>query len=210
MACIAPFEARTTRYEHWFMRHRAAYESEVNALKELVPREGRGLEIGVGTARFAEPLGIRFGIDPSLAMLRHAAPRGVAAACGVAESLPFREGVFDHVLIVTTVCFVDDARAMLLEARRALNPEGAAVVGFIDRTSALGRRCDAHRQERVFYRDATFYSAEDVCGLPADAGFGGFVWRQTLTRSLRGTLAIDASFPGFGTDACVAVRAVKR
>src|SRR5690606_16354886 len=118
--------------------------------------------IGVGTGRFAKPLGIAIGIDPSLKMLARARNRGVGVVCRVAEALPFRDEVFDHALIVTTICFVDDARAMLAEARRVLRPEGAVVIGFIDRTSRLGRHYEAHRDESVFYRDAVFFSADEV------------------------------------------------
>jgi ubiquinone/menaquinone biosynthesis C-methylase UbiE len=139
MARIAPFESHTRRYESWFAQHEAAYLSELRVVRELLPDPGLGLEIGVGTGRFANPLGIAIGTDPSLRMLEHARRRGIAAVCAVAEALPFRHDVFDHALIVTTICFVDDARAMLSEACRVLKPEGALVLGFIDRTSRLGR-----------------------------------------------------------------------
>ena len=124
MARIAPFESHTQRYERWFAQHQAAYLSELRALREVLPDPGLALEIGVGTGRFAEPLGVAIGIDPSLRMLEHARQRGISVVCAVAEALPFRHDVFDHALIVTTICFVDDARAMLAEACRVLKAEG--------------------------------------------------------------------------------------
>lgn len=209
MARVAPFEAHTERYERWFAHHRPAYQSELRALGELLPCPGLGLEIGVGTARFAGPLGIGIGIDPSLRMLRHALQRGIRAACAVAEALPFRDGVFDHVLIVTTICFVDDARAMLVEASRVLKPQGAVILGFVDRTSHLGRHYMAHQHESVFYREAVFYSADEVRGLLSETGFDEPTWRQTLTKSLAETTGIEPPHPGFGAGAFVAVRAIK-
>jgi SAM-dependent methyltransferase len=209
MARIAPFETHTRRYERWFGRHEAAYLSELRVLHELLPASGVGLEIGVGTGRFAEPLGIRVGIDPSLRMLGHARRRGIKVVCAVAEALPFRHGVFDHALIVTTICFVDDARAMLLEACRVLKPEGALIIGFIDRTSRLGRHYEAHRHENVFYRDAVFFSADEVDRLLSETGFGERTWRQTLTKPLAETVEVEPSRPGFGDAAFVAVRALK-
>lgn len=80
MAKVAPFEAHHERYERWFEEHRAAYVSELLALRALVPWEGHGLEIGVGTARFAAPLGVPVGLDPSDAMLARAAARGIEAS----------------------------------------------------------------------------------------------------------------------------------
>jgi len=209
MVRIAPFERHTRRYERWFGRHEAAYLTELRVLRELLPDPGLGLEIGVGTGRFAQPLGIAIGVDPSINMLAHARQRGIKVVCAVAEALPFRQGVFDHALIVTTICFVDDARAMLSEAHRVLKPDGALVLGFIDRTSRLGRHYEAHRHESVFYRDATFFSAAEVDGLLSETGFGERTWRQTLTKPLFEMVEVEPSRPGFGDAAFVAVRTVK-
>lgn len=207
MARTKPFDEHSERYESWFVRHDVAYRSEKMTLRELVPDPGFALEIGVGTGRFAEPLGVQVGLDPSFAMLGRARGRGIAAICGVAEALPFRAAVFSTVLIVTTICFVDDARAMLDESRRVLKPGGAVVIGFIDRESSLGRHYLAHQHENVFYRDATFFSARDVGALLDSAGFGTRDWRQTLFGPLDKMDAVEAPRPGFGEGAFVAVRA---
>ena len=76
MARTAPFDAHHERYAQWFEEHRAAYVSELLALRAFVPWEGTGLETGVGTGRFAAPLGVPVGLDPSDAMLARAAARG--------------------------------------------------------------------------------------------------------------------------------------
>jgi hypothetical protein len=88
-----PFESHVDRYERWFDRYPAAYRSELRAIGELLPPGGLGLEIGVGTARFAEPLGIQIGIDPAGAMFRYACRRGIKAARRH-ESLFYRDAVF--------------------------------------------------------------------------------------------------------------------
>ena len=175
------------------------------ALKNLIPDPGFALEIGVGTGRFAEPLGIRIGLDPSLTMLHRARRRGIAAVCGIAEALPFRSTAFSTVLIVTTICFVDDARAMLSEARRVLEPGGAVVIGFIDRDSPLGQHYLARQHENVFYREATFVSAKEVDVLLDDAGFGARRWLQTLFTPVEKIEAIEPPRPGFGEGMFVAV-----
>jgi SAM-dependent methyltransferase len=209
MARIAPFESHTERYERWFVQHEAAYLSELHVLRELLADPGLALEIGVGTGRFAQPLSIAIGVDPSINMLAHARRRGIRVVCAVAEALPFRRGVFDHALIVTTICFVDDVRAMLSEACRVLKPDGTLVIGFIDRTSRLGRHYEAHRHESVFYRDAAFFSADEVDGLLSETGFGERTWYQTLTKPLPEMIEVEPSRPGFGDAAFVAVRAIK-
>lgn len=207
MPRTSPFESHCGRYDDWFEQHRASYMSELLALRPLVPWDGRGLEIGVGTARFAGPLGVRIGVDPSMQMLARASSRGVAAVGGIAEALPFASKTFDFVLIVTTICFVDSPSAMLAEARRVLRPHGTLVIGFIDRESSLGRYYVAHRSESVFYRDAIFYSVAEVDRLLGQAGFTVRTWGQTLTRPRPDATEIEPLRPGNGRAAFVVVDA---
>jgi diguanylate cyclase (GGDEF)-like protein/PAS domain S-box-containing protein len=202
----APFDAHHRRYENWFATHPAAYCSELLAVRALLPWEGTGLEIGVGTGRFAAPLGVRVGVDPSAAMLEYARARGIRVVRGVAEQLPFAAGSFDYALIVTTICFVDDADAMLREARRVIKPEGCLVIGFIDRDSALGQEYLARQAENVFYREATFYSVTEVERLLRDSGFPCQVWVQTLSRLLPEMNEIEPLRTGSGTDGFVVVK----
>lgn len=209
MARTASFEANVERYEQWFERHDAAYRSEVAALRRIVPASRLALEVGVGTGRFAEPLGIAVGLDPSPRMLAGARTRGIIAVRGVAEALPFRDGVFDLVLIVTTICFVDDALAMLREAGRVLSEDGSLIVGFIDRESPLGRYYQDHRLESPFYRDAVFFSAAEIWGLLAETGFSAREWVQTLLAPLAQVTGVEHPLAGHGEGAFVAVRAGK-
>jgi len=207
MARTAAFEANTERYEQWFERHDVAYLSELAALRQLTPLVRLDLEIGVGTGRFAEPLGIAVGLDPSPKMLACARARGINTVRGVAEALPFRGGIFDLVLIVTTICFVDDVHAMLREAGRVLSADGSLVVGFVDRESRLGRYYQDHRVEGPFYRDAIFYSAREVEGLLAETGFSAREWVQTLSAPLAQVTGVERPTSGHGNGAFVAVRA---
>lgn len=207
LAKSAPFEAQHQRYDTWFERHAAAYHSELLAVRALLPWQGLGLSIGVGTGRFAAPLGIRVGIDPAREMLDYAVERGLLAVQGVAEQLPFADACFDYALSVTTLCFVDDAHAMLAEAFRVIKPGGHLVLGFIDRESRLGQRYLAHQAENVFYREATFFSAEDAGRLLVDTGFTEPAWLQTLSRPLEETRSIEPLRSGYGEGAFVVVRA---
>lgn len=209
MPRITAFEAHSERYEAWFARHEAAYLSELLAVRALLPWSGRGLEIGVGSARFAAPLGVQVGVDPSPAMLDLAAARGVEVVAGTAEHLPFPPASFDYALVVTTLCFVDSPAQMLAEAHRVLKPNGSLVIGFIDRDSPLSRDYLAHQAESVFYRQATFYSAGDVERLLGEAGFTIRAWGQTLSHSLAETREIEPLQPGRGRCSFVVVSACK-
>ena len=209
MPRVAPFETHHQRYEAWFEKHEAAYISELLALRPFVPWEGRGIEIGVGSGRFAAPLGVQVGVDPSPAMLVHAAARGIEVVEGVAEHLPFAGGSFDHALVVTTLCFVDSPTQMLAEARRVLKPGGRLVIGFVDRESTLGQNYVVHQAESVFYREATFYSAHEVERLLPEAGFAISAWGQTLAHPLPVTREIEPLRAGRGQCAFVVVAATR-
>jgi len=209
MLRIAPFEAHSRRYEAWFAKHEAAYLSELLALRPFVPWSGRGIEIGVGSGRFAAPLGVQVGIDPSPKMLALAAARGIDVVEATAEQLPFPAASFDHALVVTTICFVDSPARMLAEAHRVLKPAGCLVIGFIDRKSPIGQDYLAHQAESVFYREATFYSASEVEGLLQASDFVIDAWGQTLSHSLPQTHEIEPLQPGRGRCAFVVVCARK-
>ncbi len=209
MARIYPFEKYTERYDNWFDRHEAVYQSELSALREIMVHTESGMEVGVGTGRFAVPLGIETGIDPSMQMLKYARRRGVKTVCAVAEALPFRDGVFENVLIVTTICFVDDAVKMMNEVHRVLKHGGTATIGFIDRESHLGRYYEEHREEKVFYKDATFFSVNEVRQLLFGTDFDILAWRQTITKSPDEITESEPPEPGTGNGAFVAVRAIK-
>jgi SAM-dependent methyltransferase len=207
VAKIGPFEAHHERYEQWFEAHRAAYVSELLALRSFVPWQRHGLEIGVGTGRFAAPLGVPVGLDPSDAMLAQAAARGIETVKGTAEGLPFPDGSFDYALIVTTICFVDSPAKMIAEAHRVLRPDGKLVIGFIDRESGLGQTYFEHQTESVFYREAVFFSAAEVGELLRAGGFVARAWGQTLFRPLGEIREIEPVRPGTGKGAFVVVTA---
>ena len=180
MAKIQPFEEHLEEYEHWFVENRHAYQAELAAVRWHLPEGGRGLEIGVGSGLFAEPLKIQHGIEPSARMRAMASSRNIKVADGVAEKLPFEDSAFDYALMVTTICFVDDPEKALHEARRVVRPGGRVVVGFVDVESPVGRLYQKHQQENVFYRHATFFNAEEVRSLMEKVGFTDFRFTQTI------------------------------
>jgi SAM-dependent methyltransferase len=209
MPRTAPFEEHPLRYERWFERNRFAYESELGAVKKLLPEVGNGVEIGVGSGRFAAPLGVRLGIEPSLRMAELARKRGIEVLGGVAESLPLGDSRLDFALMVTTVCFLDDIAAALAEAYRVLRSGGCLLIGLIDKHSPLGRAYQEHKDESPFYRIATFYSTDEVVSRLEKAGFKGFDFTQTIFHNLGEITGIEPVKEGYGEGSFVVVKAVK-
>ncbi|MHC1635338.1 MAG: class I SAM-dependent methyltransferase [Candidatus Methanospirareceae archaeon] len=89
MNSIEIFERYAQEYDEWFDANRFAYESEIQALKKFIPKDSKGLEVGVGTGRFAVPLGVRVGVEPAKAMADIARKRGIEVYEAKAEELPF-------------------------------------------------------------------------------------------------------------------------
>ena len=144
-----------------------------------------------------------------MGMLAYASQRGILTIQAVAEALPFKQAIFDFVLVVTTICFVTDARKMLMEARRVLKPGACLVIGFVDRDSRLGRMYMHHQAENVFYRDATFYSASEVENLLNEVGFSRQTWGQTLSAPLNRIQEVEPLRGGYGDGGFVVVSAAR-
>ena len=209
MPKIEPFEKYTQKYEDWFERNKFAYESELLAIKELMPKNGKGIEIGVGSGKFAEPLGIRLGIEPSPKMRGIAEKREIEVIDASAEELPFNDNKFTFALMVTTICFLDNIEAAFKEAYRILKSDGSLIVGFVDKQSLLGKLYQNHKMENVFYKAATFYSTEEVIFNLIKAGFRKFVFNQTIFHKLPQVNAVEPVRPGYGKGSFVVVKAMK-
>ena len=72
MLQIDIFNENVEAYEAWYEKYPKVYFSEITAIKEQLlklPENLRGIEVGLGTGRFSEPLGIKEGIEPSDEML---------------------------------------------------------------------------------------------------------------------------------------------
>lgn len=107
MAKTYPFNQYPEEYDGWYDAHPRAFEAELAAIRQLLPEAGVGLEVGVGSGRFAAALNIRFSVEPSRAMRSIAQQRGLEVTYGVAEALPFPDQQFDYVLFIATACFLD-------------------------------------------------------------------------------------------------------
>jgi len=191
------FDLYTDRYDKWFDENKFAYLTEIKALEKLIPKGEKGLEIGVGSGRFAEPLGIQFGIDPSQKMVEIAVKRGIKAIVGEGENLPFKDEEFDYVLLMVTLCFLDDPEKVIKEARRVIKNDGLIIIGIINKNSLLGK---FYKEEKdsPFYKIARFYSPEEVIELLKKMDLQIFITYQTLFEFPSEMESIEEAEEGYG------------
>ena len=206
MPKIEPFEKYSDRYDEWFEQHSEIYRAELEAIRQLMPfPKGKCLEVGVGSGKFAIPLGINIGVEPAENMAVKAEREGIQVFRHIAENLQFPDSEFDVVLMVTTICFVDDILKAFREAFRVLKTNGCIIVGFVDRDSGLGKKYNSNRNASVFYKDATFFSTQEVRNYLVEAGFENMLFKQTLIPDEVPEMIYD----GFGKGAFIAIRADK-
>ena len=153
---INVFDKYAEEYDKWFDVNQRVYQSEVLAIKTLIPARGTGIEIGTGTGRFSAAFGITIGIEPSKTMAEIAKTRGITIYDTKAEELPFNNNSFDFVLMVTTICFLEDPLQALREIRRILRPTGKIIIGMLDKDSLLGKEYEHKKQHSKFYQYALF------------------------------------------------------
>jgi len=194
-------------YDMWYEKNKYAYLSELQALKKVCPESGRGLEIGVGTGRFAAPLGITLGIDPSEKMLKIANSRGVNTRWGVGESLPFWSETFDYVTIIISLCFVKDSLKVLQESLRVLRKNGRIIIGIIDKDSFLGKFYQ--KKKSIFYKKANFFSVKELTEILTSLGFKQIKYYQTLFNLPTQIKTIQKPHQGFGKGGFVVISGKK-
>ncbi|MDI3310108.1 MAG: class I SAM-dependent methyltransferase [Thermoanaerobacterium sp.] len=209
MPKISAFEKHFDRYEEWFEKNEYAYQSELDAVKLLMPKFEKGLEVGIGTGKFAVPLGIKSGVEPSYQMRKIALERGLNVVDGVAENLPFEDNSFDLVLMVTTVCFVDDVLKSFKECFRVLKNSGTILIGFVDKESTIGKIYQANKEKSLFYKEATFYSTSEIVELLYEAGFKNFNFSQTIFKKLDEIKEKEPVRYGFGKGSFIVISAKK-
>lgn len=169
----SPFDDLALEYDAWFDGEGSLiFFNEVQAFRTLLPSLPKPwLEIGVGSGRFAQALGIETGIDPSIKLVEMTSRRGVNAFVGRGEQGLFDEESFGTVFLIVTLCFLDSPIKVLKEARRILMPGGRLVLGLVLRESPWGqfyqtKKAQGHR----FYKFATFYTYDDALKLLEQAG----------------------------------------
>ncbi len=140
------------------------------------------LDVGCGDGLIASELARRGAhvtdLDADPTMIEAARSRAEAERVqlhlieGRVETLPFDDAVFDCVLAVTVLCFVENANRVVAEMARVLKPGGGLVLGELGRWNFWA----AYRRIRGWlgrstWRAATFWSVTSLLRLVDVGGF---------------------------------------
>ena len=209
MARTEPFDKYLNEYEEWFIKHRFVYESELKAVRHFIPKNKKGIEIGIGTGRFALPFGITEGVEPSASMRKFAVQKGLTVYEGTAEEIPLPNESYDYALMVTTICFVDDIGKAFKEVKRILKLGGSFIIGLVDKKSNLGKVYEKMKEKNKFYRIATFYSVDEVKNYLGSNGFKDIEIIQTVFGELSNIKSIQHFKKGYGEGGFVVICATR-
>ena len=203
------YDQNWREYDEWYDRHPAIYQSELNVLKKTIP-SGAGLEIGVGTGRFASPLSVEFGLDPPFNMLKLSEQRGVTVIRGVGENLPFKNESFNFTLIVLTIWLVDNPLRVLKEAARVLKKRGALILGLLDRESSWGKFYERKAAKSPFYKCPHFFSPKEILQIFRDISMEFKAAFQTLLQPPPDVKYEEEPMRGYGQGGFVVLKAIKK
>jgi SAM-dependent methyltransferase len=201
---IPVFNFLASDYDAWFEQEgRLIFASEVEALKQVLPLLPKPwIEIGVGSGRFAQALGIDIGLDPSSELLKIARNRSISAFLGRGEEMPFQDGVFGTAFFIVTLCFLDSPSRTLSEAVRLLKSEGKLVLGLVLKESPWGQLYQMEKQRgHRFYKYARFYSYDEVDMFLMQTGFSIEKVVSTLFQNPGEVNHIELPRQGFSRDA---------
>ena len=207
MPKTSSFDKYSEQYENWFVENEYVFKSELEAIKQLLPKGKRTIEIGIGSGIFAEKLNITEGVEPSKAMRERAKKRNINVLNAVAENLPYPNKSIETILIITTICFVDDIYKSFSEAHRILKQNGTIIIAFVDKNSPLGKIYLQKKEKSLFYKEATFYSTTELIEILKITGFKTIATKQTIFGEISKINKVQEVLEGHGKGSFVVIKA---
>ncbi len=204
------FDKYAEDYDNWFEKNKFAYLTELQAIKYFFGNSKNSIEIGAGTGKFAKPLNVGYALEPSSSMLIELKKNSnLKIVKAVAENIPYKSNSFETALIVTTICFVKDAKKTLKEIHRILKNNGNIIIGFVDKDSPLGAQYQTNKMKSKFYKNAIFYSASEITDLLKQYDFKNIEFIQTLFGDYKTLTEIQIFKKGFGCGNFIVLKAEK-
>lgn len=184
---IEAFDTVAGIYDDWYdhPQGKQVFEAEKNAVDQMIPRTGLGIEIGAGTGVFAESLTnidrTILCLDPSVEMIKKARKRKMPSLLGVGVPLPIRRDLLDFGYMVTVLEFLNDPVALFKEVKKYSKQNAALSILFINSDSSWGDLYQniGEKGDPVF-KQATLFSLEQVSTLLNKSGYSIIDAKGTL------------------------------
>ncbi len=201
-----PFQLQYREYDEWFVDNPvfALEMATIKAIETIL--EPPGLEIGIGPGRFAQLLGVHFGIDPAPHPLTLAKERGARVCRAIGEQLPFGTGVFGAIYLLFSLCFLANPDAVLRECKRTLKPGGHLIIGLVPALSPWGRMlAQKGKNGNSFYHRARFSTIAATLDLLERHSFNLIESRSALFSPPQASSPASDHRPGYDEKAGFAV-----
>ena len=118
------------------------------------PKDGYALDCGCGPAYYRDLLGDRYvGID-----IQHNFPKGGDYVRGSASDMPFRDGIFDFVLVSALLEHVKDPRRVVSEVCRVLKENGCVALSTPSRFGVKYETLKAFKGYNIEDLERTVYN----------------------------------------------------
>lgn len=174
---MAIFNGIAAEYDDWYSQKKGAFVDRVEtdlALSMLKLESGMTvLDVGCGTGNFSMKLAgmgcIVTGIDVSEEMLNVAREKAAEKSLSIsylqmdATELIYQEEIFDAVVSIAAVEFIEDTAQAVKEMFRVAKVGGQILIGTINADSDWGDYYQAKKlQENSIYRYAAFKTIDDL------------------------------------------------
>ena len=186
------------------------FQSEIHALKYMIPLNKKGIQIGTGNGLYAKLLGISEGVE-SIAYLRDVARRtGMTVYKGIPEELPVASESYDFVLINTTLCFIQDLYKTINEIKRILKKNGTFIFAFIDKKSCTYLKDIKKKNRDSYYKNAQLFSSKEVLSKLKECGLKNREVTQTVFGTHNEIHIIQDFKKGYGKGCFIIVKSLNK
>ena len=83
------------------------------------------------------------------------------------------------------------------------------IIGFVDRNSMVGQIYLDRQNDNVFYKEAIFFSVDELVKIIDQSGFVNLTFNQTIFKALSKTTRDEPVKPGYGEGSFVVIRGRK-
>ncbi len=176
------FDKNADRYDNWYFKNIDIALSEEDLVKSFII-DGRGVEIGSGTCYFTRLRKYCIGIDASFTMCKICRKKyDIDVVNSIGEMLPLRDRCLDYIMIIVTICFVDDYEKVVKECYRCLRDHSKVLVCIVPRESWTGRKYVDKKftGTSIFYTHAKLFTSGEIVSLFMRNGFDIVDSRATL------------------------------